>query len=270
MEFISFSHRFAEPIVNSDALLLSRYNEFVNTLQNITDLDLALDFINRKIEHRLRGTNFKSLTPSINRLIKERLSFIPGWLSEVNIFNDTTGVLGNTEWRLDFACDNAFCVEIAFNHGEAIAWNLLKPVLACELNHVQKAVQGKIGIYVCATDDLKKAVNIDSASGSFEKVLRYLPPMMNQLTIPIMIIGLKPPINFFINRNANIVCKFFIPNFSNCNVIVHLNNGNPIQGTIIHYEEIPNLPWNCQEMCSRRIPKILDRQESSGMMSRLG
>ena len=28
--------------------------------------------------------------------------------------------------------------------------------------------------------------------------------------------------------------------------------------------------WNCQEMCSQRIPKILDRQESGGMMSRLG
>ncbi len=28
--------------------------------------------------------------------------------------------------------------------------------------------------------------------------------------------------------------------------------------------------WNCQEMCSRRISKILDRQESGGMMSRLG
>ena len=25
--------------------------------------------------------------------------------------------------------------------------------------------------------------------------------------------------------------------------------------------------WNCQEMCSRRIPKILDRQESGGVMS---
>lgn len=55
--------------------------------------------------------------------------------------------------------------------------------MACELNHVQKAVQGKVGIYVCATDDLKKAGNIDSSSGSFEKVLRYLPPMMNQLGI---------------------------------------------------------------------------------------
>ena len=25
-------------------------------------------------------------------------------------------------------------------------------------------------------------------------------------------------------------------------------------------------PWNCQEMCSRRIPKILNRQESGGVM----
>ena len=27
-----------------------------------------------------------------------------------------------------------------------------------------------------------------------------------------------------------------------------------------------NVLWNCQEMCSRRIPKILDRQESGGVM----
>ncbi|WP_295086849.1 hypothetical protein [Ruminococcus sp.] len=31
-----------------------------------------------------------------------------------------------------------------------------------------------------------------------------------------------------------------------------------------------SMMWNCQEMCSRRIPKILDRQESGSMMSRLG
>ena len=30
------------------------------------------------------------------------------------------------------------------------------------------------------------------------------------------------------------------------------------------------LLWNCQEMCSRRIPKILDSQDSGGMMSRFG
>lgn len=103
--------------------------------------------------------------------------------------------------------DDALCVEVAFNHGEAIAWNLLKSVLACELNHVQKAVQGQIGIYICATDKMKKAANIDSASGSFEKVLRYLPPMMNQLTVPIMVIGLEPFETFYVNKESKEIVR---------------------------------------------------------------
>lgn len=82
---------------------------------------------------------------------------------------------------------------------------MLKPVLSCELNHVEKAVRGQIGIYVCATDNMKIAANIDSASGSFEKVLRYLPPMMNQLTIPMMIIGLEPFETFKISDNAEVI-----------------------------------------------------------------
>lgn len=235
MDYISYPHRFANAIINSDKILLNRYNEFVNTISSISDIDLIQDFIQRKNLHRQRRTSFKSLTPSINSLLKTRITNIPGWFSEVDIFNDITGTLGNTEWRLDFACDNALCVEIAFNHGEAIAWNLLKPVLACELNHVQKAIQGKVGIYVCATDNLKKAGNIDSASGSFEKVLRYLLPMMNQLTIPIMIIGLEAPKNFTINKNANIECHNFIPNMTNVYVNLRLRNNQVVSGVIVNY-----------------------------------
>lgn len=89
---------------------------------------------------------------------------------------------------------------MAFNHGEAIAWNLIKPVLASELNHVQKAFQTRLGIYVCATEAMKRAGNIDSASGSFEKVQRYLMPMMNQLTVPMMLIGIDAPQTFYIDK----------------------------------------------------------------------
>ena len=35
------------------------------------------------------------------------------------------------------------------------------------------------------------------------------------------------------------------------------------------FEKFPNAQWNCQEMCSRRIPKIMDRQESGGVMREL-
>lgn len=202
MKYTTFSHRHAESIIDSDKKLLKRYNELLGVLDNITDEDLINDFHKLKSEEigRNKTIGLKSMTPSINRLIKERMLEFDGWQAEVDIFNDKDGLIGNTEWRLDFACDDALCVEVAFNHGEAIAWNLLKPVLACELNHVQKAVQGQIGIYICATDKMKKAANIDSASGSFEKVLRYLPPMMNQLTVPIMVIGLEPFETFYVDK----------------------------------------------------------------------
>jgi hypothetical protein len=205
MRFVEFSHRHAKAIIESDPKLKERYEQFVGALTSISDDELINDFLEKKQRSDSKGTAFKSMTPSINGLLKERILNIPGWEAEVDIFNDTTGVIGNTEWRLDFACDDAFCVEVAFNHGEAIAWNLLKPVLSCELNHVEKAVQGQIGIYVCATDNMKIAANIDNASGSFEKVLRYLPPMMNQLTIPMMIIGLQPFETFKISHSAEVI-----------------------------------------------------------------
>lgn len=207
MEFIEYSHRHADAIIASDELLKERYNQLTGTIKEMTEEELLKDFIEQKEKHTKKKTAFKSMTPSINKLLKSKMLDIPGWEAEVDIFNAEEDNIINSEWRLDFACDNAFCVEVAFNHGEAIAWNLLKPVLSCELNHVKKAIQGQIGIYICATDALKIAGNIDSASGSYEKVLRYLRPMMNQLTIPMMIIGLCPFESFKINKKAEIIKK---------------------------------------------------------------
>jgi len=192
MKYVYYSHRHAEEIIASDSLLNERYSQLMHVIENISDDDLISDFLEKKEIHDKKKTAFKSITPSINNIMKARMLEIDGWQSEVDIFNDVKGEIGNTEWRLDFACQDALCVEVAFNHGEAIAWNLLKPVLSCELNHVKKAIQGQVGIYICATDKMKISGNIDSASGSYEKVQRYLKPMMNQLTIPMMIIGLEP------------------------------------------------------------------------------
>lgn len=237
MEYISYSHRFAEAIIAADPALRCRYEEFIGAISGISDEELIADFERRKAEHAQRRTSFKSLTTSINGLLKERMLQIPGWQAEVDIFNDETGTIGNTEWRLDFAYDEAFCVEVAFNHGEAIAWNLLKPVLSCELNHVQKAVQGKIGIYVCATDALKVAANIDSASGSYEKVLRYLPPMMNQLTVPMMLIGLQPFDSFKITADAEVIRKIHTldQQWVGKKVLVTLTDHSTYKGTIIRF-----------------------------------
>ncbi len=267
MDFVYYSHRNAEAIIEFDKSLKERYEQFVGAIRSITDEELIEDFYKKKEKHKEKSTAFKSMTPSINELLKKRLESISGWKSEVDIFNDGANVIGNTEWRLDFACENALCVEVAFNHGEAIAWNLLKPVLSCELNHVQKAIQGKIGIYVCATDNMKLAANIDSASGSYEKVLRYLPPMMNQLTIPMMIIGLKPFRTFKVNRQAEIVRSGVVIDSTllNQSVTITNNDDKTYKGTIIGVDcESPERSIVVQktkrdsEMFSSRMIKFLE------------
>ena len=263
MEFREYSHRHADAIIKNDKDLRKRYDQFVGVLRSISEEELITDFLEKKKRHSQKGTSFKSITPSINGILKERMLDIPGWKAEVDIFNDTTGVIGNTEWRLDFACDDAFCVEVAFNHGEAIAWNLLKPVLSCELNHVEKAVQGQIGIYVCATDNMKKVANIDSASGSFEKVLRYLPPMMNQLTIPMVIIGLEPFETFKINDKAEIVRRNYIIDDSLLNQRVRITKADDYAtyiGDVIDVKEI-HVDGNKEKQITIQKPKRKSSEE---------
>lgn len=138
----------------------------------------------------------KSISKTINELIKEEL-IVFGWEEESPIFQDTS-YLGDT-WRLDFAKQN-ISIEVAFNHGSVIAWNLLKPVLASELNHINKAIQTKIGVVICITNEMKTAGGFDNAVGSYEKFLDYFKPLNNQLTVPIALIGLKAPKTFRIQH----------------------------------------------------------------------
>ncbi|WP_208730533.1 BglII/BstYI family type II restriction endonuclease [Flavobacterium foetidum] len=145
----------------------------------------------------------KSLSKSINCLLKERFK-ASGWKEESSIFQDSQ-YQGDT-WRLDFAKKDV-SIEVAFNHASVIAWNLLKPVLASELNHVNKAIQTKIGVIITATEALKRAGGFDGAVGTFEKYLEYLPPLNNVLTVPLFIIGLEPPESFHIQLHQHALRK---------------------------------------------------------------
>lgn len=134
----------------------------------------------------------KSLSPAINQLLK--LRFIKnGWAPESGIFQNSL-YQGDT-WRLDFAKKD-ISIEVAFNHSSVIAWNLIKPILAGELNHVKKAIQTKIGVLITVTENMKKQGGFDGAIGTYEKYLDYLPPLQNMLTIPVLIIGLEAPKTF--------------------------------------------------------------------------
>lgn len=197
MDYELHSHREGLFLFENNPDFQPSWGQLCLALQGITDQDLATAF-NAAVARR---ADCKSLSDAINRLIAERLP-ATDWRRESPIFNDKRYLSKReTRWRLDFS-NELIAVEVAFNHGEAIAWNLLKPVMAAELNHVQKAIQSRAGVVITATEAMKKAGNFDGAVGTYEKFLRYLDPMMNQLTVPMVIVGLKPPKDFRIPKDG--------------------------------------------------------------------
>ena len=184
MKFQTHSHRFGLAIAQEEEFI-AEWNELQNVLSSISDEEIMQT-------HSDFTPNNKSISRAINRLIKDRLEQ-KNWYSESAIFNDPN--YQQTKWRLDFA-KKLFSVEVAFNHGEATAWNLLKPVLASELNHVSKDAQTQMGVVIMADQGMKEAGGFDSAVGTYEKAIRYLAPLQNQLTVPMIIIGLKAPETF--------------------------------------------------------------------------
>lgn len=201
MKYVIHDHRFAKNLFENDPKFSSLYDEVINVIENINDDDLIDNY-----EH-IERENKKSLSQTINKLISDKL-VANGWNAESAIFSDPRYAKGQDQkrWRVDFAKDE-ITIEVAFNHGEAIAWNLIKPVLASELNHVAKEIQTRAGIIICVTDKMKKAGNFDGAVGSYEKFLRYLAPLQNILVSPILIIGLLPPDSFHIDKKTKQVVR---------------------------------------------------------------
>ena len=197
MKYIITSHRYADILFQLDGNMKLLWKQVKDVLDNITDEDLIQEFtiiLSRQPET-------KSISKAINSLIKTRLEN-KHWHSESPIFADEAYNGSDGTWRLDFAKQD-IAIEVAFNHGGNVSWNLIKPVLSSELNHVEKAIQTKAGILITATDDMKKAGGFDSAVGSYEKYVEYLKPLNNILTTPILVIGLLPPETFKVIQQRN-------------------------------------------------------------------
>jgi hypothetical protein len=197
MEICIAAHRFAD-VVLQQAEFSRQYNDVLDAIASLTDERLIEEFEAKKDSCINAGKNWpKSLSDTINKLLDVELGDREGWGRQSAIFQD--GRYGdeiNEQWTLDFASKD-ISVEVAFNNAGSTAWNLIKPVLASELNHVTKSVQTKIGIVIVATQALKKAGGFDSAIGTYESFCNtYLRAMQNILTVPILIIGLQPPKSF--------------------------------------------------------------------------
>lgn len=204
MEFTAYNHRFALDIVESNLELKQLWEEIVESIVSITDELLVDDFTSMG--------NKMSLSDSINRLLDKSL-VSKGWIPQSAIFQGAEYT--DKKWRLDFSKRvktpskgiTGMAVEVAFNHGEAIAWNLMKPVLAAEMNQVelQTEIGSGVGIYICASSELKEAGGFDGAVGEYEKVLRYLDPLFQKLTVPLIIVGLRAPRSFHIEKKKNAI-----------------------------------------------------------------
>lgn len=191
MNYSLYYHRFSNLIVQNEVDFSSDFNEIITVLDGISDEDLINDYNNRR---QIRAST-KSLSETINKLLKIRLKEF-NWISESPIFREEPYTSGNNSaWRLDFAKNN-ISVEVAFNHGEAIAHNIIKPVLASELNHVQKNIQTQLGVIITTTESFKTKGGFDGAVGTYEKFISYLKPYSNIVTTPIVLIGLLPPTTF--------------------------------------------------------------------------
>ncbi|QCW99944.1 hypothetical protein FGM00_07465 [Aggregatimonas sangjinii] len=191
MNYVTHSFRHSEVILNEPEFI-DLFTEMTDLLTGISDEDLIAKHESYGADNLVRTP--KSLSKAINDLLKER--FVANeWSAESAIFQNPN-YTGDT-WRLDFAKET-ISIEVGFNHSSVIAWNLIKPVLASELNHVEKAIQTKIGILITATSNLKTRGGFDNAIGTYEKYLDYLPPLQNMLTAPLFIIGLEAPESFHI------------------------------------------------------------------------
>ena len=244
------SHRFALEIIEQTDELRLLWGELIEAVTSISDDELIQTFERIQMERGQRATRGfhagqgddstgsiasstgegMSLSAAINALLRERL-IKSGWQAESALFQgdeyrdnrwkldfSKMVTLPNSEERLSAPTRSGMAVEVAFNHGEAIAWNLLKPVLASELNHVLKQVDvgAGVGVIITASKELKSAGAFDGAVGEYEKFLRYLAPMRNQLTVPLVIVGLPAPESFRIKKirdettrkNKGVVVKF--------------------------------------------------------------
>lgn len=211
MDIRIHSHRHALQILETVPEYRTLLGEINTAIQALSDDALIAHF-----ETNFQGKPTKSLSKSINELLDNSLVGA-GWVPQSQIFGDSK--YGNHTWKLDFAkqvhieefdekgnqtlAESGISVEVAFNHQGNIAWNLLKPVIASEINHVQKALQTGIGVVIAATESLKVAGGFDNAVGSYEQFVSNLLPLRNFLTVPVLIIGLEAPKSFRIGHTRS-------------------------------------------------------------------
>jgi len=194
-------HNHGLDVARSNPEISLLWNELKSAIESISEQDIVKRFNSSK-------RRAKSISEVLNDAIKDKLIEL-NWTSQSKIFKGDE-YEGSKTWTLDFSKSlhnssgkaAGLAVEVAFNHGEAIAWNLIKPALAAQKNHVAKQVDigVGVGVYICATKSMKDLGGFDGAVGEYEKVLKYLDPLSLLIQSPFVLVGIKAPETFYIER----------------------------------------------------------------------
>lgn len=122
-----------------------------------------------------------------------------GWQPQVPLFKADVGT-GKGYWTMDFRKEFdagvGVGVEVTFNHAEALPWTLIRPTLAYQSDDVLEGSRIEVGVIIIGTDQLKgsrsapSGLRVDSAVGTYERLLTLLPRMKWVVQVPLTVIGL--------------------------------------------------------------------------------
>lgn len=189
MDFKIYKNFEYEKLNNEVYLLLE---EIFQNLKNITSEEIVINFSS--------SHTMKSISKPLNQIISDKF-IMSDWTSEKPILEsrDDLSISNSKRWTLDFY-NNGIGLEVAFDHNVGISWNITKLIMAASENEFKKAVNINLGVLITADNHLKTKGGFDGSIGTFEQYVEHYKVFQSIAKIPILIIGLGAPSDFWIKH----------------------------------------------------------------------
>jgi hypothetical protein len=178
MLFESYSHRFADIILNSDYDIKKEIDSIIHSLDfKFVCEKFAEDNAERKAKNKKESQGKQA---TINSILRNEFRKRE-WELEKNVFNDPENDLTLDFWKRNIG------VDVAFNHRSFIGGDLLRLQAAAEVKNIIK-----VGVYICPVKDFAKIVSPKDSSSmvNYERTKWYLDNFYPVFTLPILLIGL--------------------------------------------------------------------------------
>jgi hypothetical protein len=180
--------------------------ELLSTLES-----LSVDTIERLRDERQRGIDARAgarsrgprkagIQDALNSEL-DRLLTNPdrAWRAQAALYRADAGSRKG-RWTMDFhkmfPDEFGVGIEVTFNHAEALPWTLVRQALAYQSDDVLPESRIEAGVVIIGTDHLKGrrtdpgGLRMDSAVGTYERLLALLPRLKWVVPVPLAIVGL--------------------------------------------------------------------------------